>query len=105
MLDRLEGHPHFCFLDGYSRYNQIAIAPEDQEKTTFTCPYGTFAFRRMPFGLCNAPATLQRCMIDSCHSRCSGINKIYILNHTAVAELLQYSGSRVEHRDEFSSYK
>ena len=43
MLDRLAGHHHFCFLDGYSGYNQIVIAPEDQEKTTFTCPYGTFA--------------------------------------------------------------
>ena len=63
MLDRLAGHEYYCFLDGYSDYNQIAIAPEDQEKTTFTCPYGTFAYRRMPFGLCNAPSTFQRCMM------------------------------------------
>ncbi|KAL5579942.1 hypothetical protein UlMin_012384 [Ulmus minor] len=57
MLDRLAGREYYCFLDGYSGYNQIVIAPEDQHKTTFTCPYGTFAFHRMPFGLCNAPAT------------------------------------------------
>ena len=64
MLDRLAGHPLFCFLDGYYGYNQIAIALEDQEKITFTCPYETFAFRRMSFGLCNAPTTFQRCMIS-----------------------------------------
>ena len=64
MLDRLVEKGWCCFLDGYSRYNQISIAPEDQEKSTFTCPYGTFAFKRMLFGLCNAPATFRRCMMS-----------------------------------------
>ena len=64
MLDGLAGHPHYCFLDGFFGYNQIAIAPEDQKKTTFTCPYGTFGFRRMPFGLFNAPTTFKRCIMS-----------------------------------------
>ncbi|GJU60307.1 reverse transcriptase domain-containing protein [Tanacetum coccineum] len=60
MLERLAGNEYYCFLDGFSGYFQIPIDPKDQEKTTFTCPYGTFAYRRMPFGLCNAPGTFQR---------------------------------------------
>ena len=82
MLDRLAGHHHFCFLDGYSDYNQIAIAPEDQENTTFTCPYGTFAFRRMPFWLCNAPATFQRCMMSMFSDLVEEVMEIFIDDFT-----------------------
>ncbi|GJW17987.1 reverse transcriptase domain-containing protein [Tanacetum coccineum] len=67
MLERLAGNKYYCFLDGFSGYFQIPIDPKDQEKTTFTCPYGTFAYRRMPFGLCNAPGTFQRCMMAIFH--------------------------------------
>ena len=63
ILDRLARSSYFCFLDGYSGYNQIAIHLKDQEEMTFTCLFGTFAFRRMPFGLCNAAATFQQCMM------------------------------------------
>ena len=78
MLDRLVGHPHFYFLDEYSGYNQIAIALEDQEKTTFTCPYGIFAFRRMSFELCNASATFQRCMMSMFSDLAEEVMKIFM---------------------------
>ncbi|GKA66393.1 reverse transcriptase domain-containing protein [Tanacetum coccineum] len=67
ILERLAGHEYYCFLDGFSGYFQILVAPEDQEKTTFTCPYGTFTYKQMPFGLCNALATFQRCMTAIFH--------------------------------------
>jgi len=62
MLERLSGQAYYCFLDGYSGYNQITINPKDHEKMAFTCPFGVFTYRRKSFGLCNSPATFQRCM-------------------------------------------
>nr|GFA30253.1 reverse transcriptase domain-containing protein [Tanacetum cinerariifolium] len=59
MLERLAGNEYYCFLDGFSGYFQIPIDLKDQEKTTFACPYRTFAYKRMPFDLCNAPGTFQ----------------------------------------------
>ncbi|GJV78529.1 reverse transcriptase domain-containing protein [Tanacetum coccineum] len=67
MPKRLAGNEYYCFLDGFSGYFQIPIDPHDQEKTTFTCPYRTFAYRCMPFSLCNAPGTFQRCMMAIFH--------------------------------------
>ena len=51
-------------VEHYSGFFQIPIHLDDQENTTFMCPYSTFAYRRMSFGLCNAPATFQRCMMS-----------------------------------------
>eukprot|EP00253_Pinus_taeda_P015001 PITA_15001 len=63
VLDTLAGKKYFSFLDGFSGYNQIQGAPEDQDKTTFTCPWGTFSYRVISFGLCNAPAKFQRAVL------------------------------------------
>jgi hypothetical protein len=64
MLERLTNHSFLYFLDVYSGYHQIPIHHDDQSKTTFTCPYGTYAYHRMSFGLCNTLASFQRFMMS-----------------------------------------
>nr|GEU63937.1 reverse transcriptase domain-containing protein [Tanacetum cinerariifolium] len=67
MLEKLAGNEYYYFLDGFSGYFQIPIDLKDQEKTTFACPYRTFAYRRMTFKLYNAPGTFQRCIMAIFH--------------------------------------
>nr|GEX63356.1 hypothetical protein [Tanacetum cinerariifolium] len=78
MLERLAGNEYYSFLDGFSGYFQISINPKDQEKTTFTCPYGTFAYKRMPFGLCNALGTFQRCMMAIFHDMIEQMMEVFM---------------------------
>ncbi|GKE19152.1 reverse transcriptase domain-containing protein [Tanacetum coccineum] len=78
MLKRLAGNEYYCFLNGFSGYFQIPIDPKDQEKTTFTCPYGTFAYCRMPFGLCNAPGTFQRCILAIFHDMVEKMMEVFM---------------------------
>ena len=80
MLERLANHQYYFFLDGYPGFFQIHIHPDDQEKTTFTCPYGTFAYSRMPFSLCNAPATFQRCMMSFFPDMIEGFMEVFMDN-------------------------
>ncbi|GJS73949.1 reverse transcriptase domain-containing protein [Tanacetum coccineum] len=78
MIERLAGNKYFCFLDGFSRYFQIPIDPNDKKKRKFTCPFGTYAYRRMPFDLCNAPTTLQRCMLAIFHEMIEESVKVFM---------------------------
>ncbi|GJY27479.1 reverse transcriptase domain-containing protein [Tanacetum coccineum] len=86
MLERLARNEYYCFLDGFLGYFQIPIDPQDQEKTTFTCPYGTFAYRRMPFGLCNAPGTFQRCMMAIFHDMIKETMEVFMDNFSVFGD-------------------
>ncbi|GJT44089.1 reverse transcriptase domain-containing protein [Tanacetum coccineum] len=97
MLERLAGNEYYCFLDGFSGYFQIPIDPRDQEKTTFTCPYGTFAYRRMPFGLCNAPGTFQRCMLAIFHDMVEKTMEVFMDDFSVFGNSFQNCLSRLDH--------
>nr|GEY13114.1 reverse transcriptase domain-containing protein [Tanacetum cinerariifolium] len=97
MLERLAGNQYYCFLDGFSSYFQIPIDPKDQEKTTFTCLYGTFAYRRMPFGLCNAPGTFQRCMMEIFHDMIEKTMKVFMDDFSVFGNSFQSCLSHLDH--------
>nr|GEZ81896.1 reverse transcriptase domain-containing protein [Tanacetum cinerariifolium] len=96
MLERLAGNKYYCFLDGFSGYFQIPIDPRDQEKTTFTCPYGTFAYRRMPFGLCNAPITFQRCMLAIFHNMAEKTMEVFMDDFSVFGNSFENCLSRLD---------
>src|SRR3984957_16573857 len=62
ILQKVTGASRISMIDGFFEYNQISVMPEDREKTTFTTPWGTFMYSKMPFELMNAGATFQRAM-------------------------------------------
>ncbi|GJY31673.1 reverse transcriptase domain-containing protein [Tanacetum coccineum] len=96
MLERLAGNDYYCFLDGFSGYFQIPIDPKDQEKTTFMCPYGTFAYRRMPFGLCNAPGTFQRCMMAIFHDMIEKTMEVFMDDFSVFGNSFENCLSRLD---------
>nr|GEX29758.1 reverse transcriptase domain-containing protein [Tanacetum cinerariifolium] len=96
MLERLAGNEYYCFLDGFSGYFQIPIDLKDQEKTTFTCPYRTFAYRCMPFGLCNAPGTFQRCMMAIFHDMIKKTMEVFMDDFSVFGNSFQTCLSHLE---------
>nr|GEV34914.1 reverse transcriptase domain-containing protein [Tanacetum cinerariifolium] len=96
MLERLAGNEFYYFLDGFSGYFQIPIDPRDQEKTTFICPYGTFSYRRMPFGLCNAPGTFQRCMLAIFHDMVEKMMEVFMDDFSVFGNSFENCLSRLD---------
>lgn len=86
MLDRLAGKGWYCILDGYSGYNKISIASEDQNKTTFTSPYGTFAFKRMLLCQCNAPTTFECFMMSMFFDMVEDTIEVFINKFSVVGD-------------------
>ena len=78
LVDSTAGHELLSFMDGFSGYNQVLMAPEDREKTTFITPWGTYCYRVMPFGLKNAGATYQRAATTLLHDMIHKEVEVYV---------------------------
>ena len=78
LVDNTAKHSLFSFMDGFSGYNQIRMAPKDMEKTTFLTMWGTFYYKVMPFGLKNARATYQRTMMMLFHDMMHKEIEVYV---------------------------
>nr|GEY05001.1 DNA-directed DNA polymerase [Tanacetum cinerariifolium] len=98
MLERLAGNEYYCFLDGFSGYFQILIDPQDQEKTTFAYPYGMFSYRRMPFGLCNALGTFQRCMMAVFHDMIEKTMEVFMDDFSEKSHFMVKEGIVLGHK-------
>nr|GEW59001.1 reverse transcriptase domain-containing protein [Tanacetum cinerariifolium] len=98
MLERLAGNEFYCFLDGFSGYFKISINPPDQEKTTFTCTYGTFAYRKMPFGLCNAPGAFQRCVMAIFHDMIEKTMEVFMDDYLEKCHFMVKEGIVLDHK-------
>nr|GEW75019.1 reverse transcriptase domain-containing protein [Tanacetum cinerariifolium] len=95
-LSDIQGNEYYCFLDGFSGYFQIPIDPRDQEKTTFACPYETFAYRRMPFGLCNVTGTFQRCMLAIFHDMVEKTMEVFMDDFSVFGNSFENCLSRLD---------
>ena len=91
LLQRILGAKVMYFLNGFSGYNQISVHPEDQEKTAFTTPWGTFMYAKMPFGLMNVGATFQRAMDIAFMGEKDNFVLIYL------DDIIVYSSNHEEH--------
>nr|GEW65912.1 reverse transcriptase domain-containing protein [Tanacetum cinerariifolium] len=96
MLERLARNEYYCFLGRFLGYFQIPIDPKDQGMTTFTCPYKTFSYRLMPFGLCNAPGTFQRCMMAIFHGMIEKTMEVFMENFSVFGNSFQTCLSHLE---------
>ncbi|GJR75200.1 reverse transcriptase domain-containing protein [Tanacetum coccineum] len=96
ILERLAGNEYYYFLKGFSGYFQILIDPHDQEKMAFISPYGMFAYRHMPFGLCNAPGTFQRCMMAIFHDMIEKTMEVFMDDFSVFGNSFKNCLSRVD---------